>query len=497
MTIYLNNAVCRISIGIMDNQDVIPTLRGLMRLKPLNAFRVTRLMYSKGVTNYDPYRYFVSKKGEFGTGLLPRVLKTLDSLGVTYNIVDERVVTVNRVRTVKKLDGKTLAAHQLETLEKTFNQVVDGVSYIRGIWDLAPNSGKTLTSAALIASLDNPVVLILVDSRTIFSQHAKDYGRIFGDYFGVFTKKNSHYKNKRVVLAMVQTLSATVNKDVNVKAWLKRVNVLIVDEVHNFAASVGRASIIRYVDAYIKIGMSGTPFNQPEKTQRATLMALFGDTIHKVSKKYLMDIGFSLEPQILIHRNPTVLFQPSRDYKDELTMLVHNSLKFNTLVAELALDYMIKGHRVLVVFDIIDHGRNICDALSQYYDDYSYADGKIPTKDRIKAISDFTDGVTNILVASTIVQEGWSVPDISVIIYTIGGKSDIRLSQFMARAERIDGVSTEYIWVDFWHGGYYSQKHFRERLSAYRKEQFTNPIKFKYLCDNKGKPILQNKKTNL
>ncbi|WIT26440.1 hypothetical protein [Bacillus phage SPO1L4] len=121
-------------------------------------------------------RFLNKKTGQFPTGLLSYVAKTLKKHGEECEIIDNRTpiqyslgneITLNH----KKLGQITLRDYQYESVEK-------GLAASRGIINVATNGGKTEIACGIIQSIlphlkDGQRIAFFTHSTEIFNQSAK------------------------------------------------------------------------------------------------------------------------------------------------------------------------------------------------------------------------------------------------------------------------------------------------------------------------------------
>lgn len=453
-------------------------------------------MRRHGNHGWDGYTYFINKNAIFPTGFLPMVLEYLKDLGVHIVLEDKR----DNMPMFKAGDYNfespkgTLADHQQQLIIKTKNYLssvtkthIWNLYFPRGIWDAATNARKTASAGNLLLNLEDARAIMLVNDQKLLKQHYEYYKTVFTGHgeLGYITSSKEKPGSK-LVIAMVRTLHNRMKKSMTVQRNMHdRYNVLIVDEGHDFG---GREStfVINKINAGMRLLMSGTPLSGSDKITKFRLIGMFGSVLHTVTKRYLMDCGFSLKPKVKIYRNPTIA--RALTYQQEMQQVILESEELAELVADIVCKYRKK--KVLIVYYEHKHGELLYNTFCERYPTLAHMAEVVHGEDKqkLEKIDAYLNNEKTILFSSTILQQGINIPDIEVGINCIGEKSAVTLSQFMGRLERVDGVNTHFIWCDFWHNGNWMSKHSKKRIALYKKEDFPDEIKFMY-NNRRGVPI--------
>ena len=460
---------------------------------------------TKGMTkeekdNYkwDGNKRLMNYKGEFATGLLPMIVELVKDYDIHVEFEDRRN---NLPIFQRELDFTTpffeLYKHQRKLVQSVKRSVLEGFSnnlyFPRGIWKAATNAGKTAAFGCLVNNVVNANALLLVGEQQLFEQHIKFYRRWFGNSVGIIgsiapegkkTKKYMYQPGSPITIAMVDTLCSRMKKDENIRYALRhKYNILGVDECHDFSNSTA-ATVIEAVDAGIKLFMSGTPLDVSPNS-RMDLIGMSGKVLHSVSKRYLMDSGFSMTPAILIYKNPARL-KLDTNYPNEYDRLIMKSPERADLIADLIAERI--GKKVMVTFFEKEHGyfmyEHFINKYPQYFDLVDIVHGT--DSDRSEKVDRFINQKARIAFTSTIMRQGIDVPDINTIIFGQGEKDPKDLSQFMGRGERLDGRNTKFEWIDFYDQGSYTAPHSQQRIAFYIKEELE--VKFMYNHNEDGTP---------
>ncbi len=488
MTIIIENIVSTCVIGGKDHLkgDVYAALREHMRVKPKNYHRIMMQMKKRGnAYAWDGYTYFINKKCQFATGFIFSILTVAENLGLTVKIEDRRVNVPEFVEgdwDWSMPEGFGLARHQKKLIASLSNYIPVNdteIFFPRGIWKAATNSRKTAAAGSLIKQVKNPHAIMLVDSLALLIQHYDFYKKMFPGKgtVGFITSGKQRY-GSILTIAMVKTLYNRLKKNVTLQRDLwNRFNILIVDECHGFT---GKEAVyaMNKINAGLRLLMSGTPLDGSDKVASLRLVASSGNVLHSITKRYLMDHGFSMIPNVEIYLNPSE--SNALTYDGEMADVLLESVEFAELVADLI--YKNRRSKVMITFFEHRHGKLMLDTFRRRYPKWASEAAMVHGEDkyRTEKIEAYINNDITILFASTILQQGINISDMEVGINCIGEKSAITLSQFIGRMERLDGINTHFTWIDFWHSGKYMAKHSRKRLQLYRKEDYPTPIKYMY-----------------
>jgi superfamily II DNA or RNA helicase len=492
MIIIVQNITSQVVVSGKDNIvcNIFKELREYLRVRPHNYGQMLMQMRRRGIKGWDGYTYFINEKGIFPTGFLGLVYKFSTDLGITVTFEDRRV---NMPAIVFESDydfstpSFTLDTHQQQLLIATFQSTISNLVFARGIWDAATNAGKTATAACLLKNVENSCGLMLFDRAGLLKQTYAVFKSMFpksGDV-GIITSNKLEF-GRKCTLVMVRTMynrikkSPTIQRDLNSK-----INVLILEECHKHTSRVS-AYVINKINAGIRIGMSGTPLKMSDKVAKFRLIGMTGEILHTVSKAELMHKGVSLTPNIFIYLNPTLPY--GLDYDQEVHAVITGSEERAILIADIICKYRKK--KILITFYEHNHGELMYNTFCTRYPSLAHLADWVHGNhaDRDSKIERYINNDIRILFGSTILKEGYNIPDIEVGIHAQAGKSGVDVSQWTGRLERRDGVNTHFVWIDFWDKGKNCSKHSRKRISFYKNEGYTEPITFMY--ENKrGVPI--------
>ena len=468
MIIKLQNNLCQYIIGGADNllginldkeiRDYLTVMADGYSFSP--AYRADR---------WDGKIKYVNSKCQFPTGFLETVIQHIESLGAKVEVQDLRsnpiIVKSGFISSVGNKEGWELRDYQIDVLNKTFDKKVGGHPFERGLWFLAPNSGKTSMMVGLMRNIENLNAIVIID-RTINYKQTRDFLKEMFDVGEVSGKKCE--LDKPVTIAMAKTLSNSLKKFPKLVHELKQKNVIICDEAHRSTSDTYK-SIFSKSDAYTTILMSGTLLDMASKPKKLSIIGNAGMVLADVSNTQIIDLGVSLPPKIQIHLNMDGEKYAHLDYQSKYQKsIVESTSRTEQIIDEY---YRDSSQIMLVCVRYKSHGELIYNQLVKEFGntiriDYSYGDD--PFRD--EKVDDLKEGNINIFITTSILQESANIPCLTTLFFMQGGKSKIAMKQFYGRVARENGISESVMVHDFWDVGL--EESSRLRINYWKSEGF-------------------------
>lgn len=346
--------------------------------------------------------------------------------------------------------------------------------YLLGDFTVTHNSGKTKVGiAAMKLALEkaNATSLFLTHKKDLLHQTAADISRCVGVEVGVVGDGQKDF-DRNITVATVQTLSRAM-KDPKIQDFLKSVRMIICDECHHASAKTFKTVIEQCKAAYYRIGLTATPLMKT-KLEDLQLVALTGEIIHRVSMQELIDRGFLAQPLVKFIPVSEPTLPRNLDWRDAyLEGVVHNRHR-NLLVTNEAAKFASVGLSTLILINELDHGNNIAELLEGYRGlRFRYISGEDSSDLRKSAFDEIAMGQIDVLLSSTILDEGVDLPSVNAVINAGGWKSRVRVYQKIGRGMRpkASGENVVYIvdFADLTHR--HLIKHSMERLSTVNNEE--------------------------
>jgi len=455
------------------------------------------------------------KKNTFPTGLLDRVLTHCAAQGYMFELQDMRVIPPTKKLVINLFDV------ELRDYQKACVDVCTD-SLPRGIIHLATNAGKTEIGIAIAQRL-NLKTLWLSDSLSIVDQTIKRFEARLGEPIGRIA--SGVWSPQKITVASIDTLWSRLNlyksviyytcmyckrkcavksqkvgykytckycdntsnvqkvskvrelkRDAFARAkqnrtleYFKGIDVVISDECSHVPARTWY-SVLMNIHAYYRFGLSATPFDKKTASDLQLIGAL-GPVIYEVGNKQLISKKISALPtfdivEITHPKNPD--FMDVSWQLAESDGIINNHYR-NKVIVNKVRNACQRGKGVLVLFCKIRHGMLLKDAL-QKVDGCRVAmlTGACNLAERDEIVRAFQQGGINVILASTIFDEGISINEIDVLLLAGGGKSNQKAIQRVGRGLRMNDTGTVQI-VDFMDvSNKYLLRHSEQRITAYK-----------------------------
>lgn len=357
-----------------------------------------------------------------------------------------------------------LRDYQLETVQTAIKRT-------RGVVWAATGAGKTEIAAGIVESV--PVHWLFVVHRTQLGLQARErYLRRTGQEAGVIAEGewDPHIKpGHGLTVATFQSLYAALkgDRDGSVRAWLATVGGVIVDECHVLPADTFRSVLDHVVNAYWRIGVSGTPLARGDK-KAMHLIGCLGSVFYRITAQQLIAAGLLAKP--IIRLVDHTASSDKKTWQGAYNDIVATGKTRNKLVVDLAL----KAAKPCVVFTkALKQGKLVTKAIQRAGLRVEYVDGSTPTPSRQAAVTRLERGDIDVIVASVVMNEGIDIPELRSVVMAAGGSSTIAALQRVGRGMRVVPGKTEFeVWDINDIGNKWTERHTAERLRAYRVEDY-------------------------
>lgn len=364
----------------------------------------------------------------FKPGLVSRIADDLRAIGETVELVD-RTQWPGYSKSPNELHlGFELWPEQRKLIE-AFKEKG------RGIWYAATNSGKTECAGVLIHETCLPT-LFLVNRRQLLYQTKKRFEKMLGESVGIIG--DSACELERVVIATVQTIKMAISGQhrlsEKIKAYLRKVDLLILDECHNSSAQTW-LDCINYVNAPYVLGMSGTAWSgNPIKD--LTLEAHIGPVIGTITNKEQVEKGRSaqLEVFLLPVDEPVIPGIKGTAVRDRL--VYKNKFRNECIVraccaaAEAGLPCIVSTESKSV------HVKALVKLLKKAKLNWEVVEGNTPIYLRDAWLASLAAGKLDVILATTVLDEGVNVPAVAFFIDAGATETSRRILQQVGRTIR-------------------------------------------------------------
>lgn len=413
----------------------------------------------------DPRAHFAHRKdnkvrmynlvsGTFATGFLSMVRKAATEEGFNIEIMDKRVVPG---LPDPGADLAWLMPYQLECVQRALMKD-------RGIIWSPTGSGKTEIFTALAKSLQVPWLFVVHKINLVY-QAAERFERRTGEKAGIIGEGN--WDTKRVTCATFQTLHARLD-DPECLSFLDGVKALMVDEGHTLPADSFRSVVMKTRQAYYRYAMSGTPLARGDRRSILVISAT-GPVIYRIKSRVLIEAGILAKPKIRMI--PVVQSSDKPTWQGVYGECIVRSTKRNKAVVFAALR---AAKPCLVFVKEIKHGELLLKMLLKAGVKAEFVWGSHSNQRRMAAVKRLVRTDIDVLVCSTIFNEGVDIPALASVVIASGGKSVIEAIQRVGRGMRTDGGrKTEFeVWDFEDRGNKWLDRHTRKRRRAYQSEEY-------------------------
>jgi superfamily II DNA or RNA helicase len=298
-------------------------------------------------------------------------------------------------------------------------------------------------------------------------------------YDNKFTDKSAQMQlNKYVVeyeKIMEKKAKDKFKKYKATQEFMESITVMIADEVHHSKATTWYESLSLCENAIYRVGLTGT-VDKKDKMGWMRLQAVFAEVITRVSNEYLIEKGISSKPTIRLvpiqePRNIEIINNYIEAYR---LGIVENDTR-NEMVAALADSYQKRRPGgILISVREIEHGNRIMANLKDRGLEVEFIHGGSEVSYRAEQLERFSKGKLQILIASTIIDEGVDMKSIGCMILAAGGKSMRQQLQRIGRGLRLNGIDGNSVMVfDFYdQTNKFLLQHSNERIKIFKEEKF-------------------------
>ena len=401
--------------------------------------------------------FFRRNSNTLATGLISIAREKALETGLDIPVVDMRPVPPIKPGTDDEITGiledKTLRDFQVSAVQAIFKKT-------RGIIQSPTGSGKTVMAAGAsrIANLNGKKVLFITHQKELLYQTRDSFmaSGIDAGICGDSVRDLSH----STIIGMVQTLYAGVEKrdrkgkiirraNPEILALLQSIDMLIIDEAHRGDAQSFQAVCDQCVNAYFRIGLTATPLMKGLFEDLA-LIAQTGGVIFRITIKDLVDRGLLAQPYIKLVKITAPTLKQHLPYGTAYKLGITENTHRNQIIVEEAVEFARNKLTTLILVGKINHGKTLLEMLKRYPGlKVQFIHGSKNTETRAEALKALAEKRIDILISSTIADEGVDIPAVSAVILAGGLKSPIKLYQRVGRGMRPKDTGNWVLIVDF------------------------------------------------
>lgn len=404
----------------------------------------------------------------FPAGFLPLVQKAAVGVGIQIDVLDKRQKPCDPDLTA---DLEWLRHHPAVTEPITYQvEAVEACGrHQRGIIDAATGSGKGEMIIGLWKYLPCRW-LFVVNSAGLVNQQAERFEKRTGVKAGVIGDGvwAPQLGPRGFTFATFQSLDAAVKRgDQAALDLLQSVQGLAVDECHTLPSASYIAIANRTINAFYRIGFSGTPLARGD-AKSIWAIGTLGPVIYKVKASTLIALGAIADPTIRMY--PCEQFSSSSDgalFSHIYQELVVQSKLRNDLVCQIAAAAAKPG---ILFVKSLQHGKALQKRLERAGIASEFVHGAKDQAHRRAILERLRRRDIDIAIASKVWITGLDFPELASVILAKGGASVIEALQAVGRGTRATATKSTVEVYDIADAGEASlTRHARTRRNAYIK----------------------------
>ena len=465
LTIEVENSFGKI-IGL-DHQETIDDLGKMLSYVNDQA----RYSFAVKMGHWDGRTRLLTRKLEFPAGLLAEVRNFLLVRAYEIDVIDHRI----NLDLGSGLDwtGPTLRDYQQNAVDKA---LAEG----RGMMKLATGAGKTNIITALVGAYNTHTIVYVVSldlltqvRETLKAGLSVPIGMI-GD--GVCEIEKINVVSVWSAASAFNEKYKTDEEDVKADTWkpsdqqkkdirdlVEGAKLIILDEAQFAAADSIQTLIKKSESASHRFGFSGTPWRSDGAD--ILLTAAFGRNIVDVRASDLIKTGWLVPPRIAFKSVPE---RP--DIKKEWATVKSEYIVNNAPRNQILIDGLNKmldlGRKPLVLFRDLKHGK-ILESMLPNDVKYRVITGALALEEREEIKDLFKEGKLDLLLASSVFDQGVDLPALDGLILAGGGKSTAKSLQRIGRVIRSAPGKTDALVLETWDQCHFVKRHSQMRLDAY------------------------------
>lgn len=444
--IQITNTMCKILTPL--NTDQLAVLRSACSFEMKGHEFKSYAYMKKGIKWDGSKKLFNIQTRQFPIGLLTHVSNILTNMGINVQYINKR--TYNNCDKEYNIANFNMREYQT-------NVVMASVINGNGIIKAATGSGKTTMAARTIGAIGKWAIFI-VHTRDLLYQTIESFSRIFpeekigqiGD--GVFDYqpitvatmqslaiigniKYQSYKYDEDGANIKESKSYYEREEIKSKfcEYKNKIGIVMFDEVQLICSQTAYSVRFLFDNANYAFGYSASPWRDDGSDMM--IEAAFGSRICDVTASELIDLGYLVQPHIIIKQVNNNIWS-GKKYQEIYESAIVNNVMRNMQVAHDAYDQYSAGRNTLVLVNYIAHGEILEKMLREFGAPAIFISGKSKMKQRRQVIQDMRSGKAPIVIASTIADVGLDVPILQSVVEAGAGKSSVTALQRLGRIMR-------------------------------------------------------------
>lgn len=450
--------------GILTSKLETDNPKVLKALSDKYAFYVPGYNYTAQYKKkvWDGKKRYFKLNGLFNTGLLPKILKDLETIEADFTIENsyDEDSTFYSLQPVKKFKYRDYQIDAINHCIKTKRCILESPT----------SSGKTLMMAGVLASLVGPSdkAVVLIPEVGILDQTYKFFKSCGLDSLGV--NFGGNFLDGNIMLTTPHSIEKIID------SHLYDAKLLMVDEAHKFCkGDTTIAAIEAFPNAEFRFAFTATPPSTKAKdiNARMVLEGAFGPVYSTISVSDLIKRGQVAKPIIQIINVEEEHPELAEDmaYIDIYERYITLNEKRNNLISLIAEKIKISNPsaKILILVKDLAH----LSVLSEKIPGSITIEGKDKLDDRYGSIAKFVESSTaEVIIGTNVMQTGISIDDITHMINARGLNGEIPTIQGLGRGIRKGKDKSTLYFYDFMDNVKYLNTHAESRIKHYKKLKF-------------------------
>ena len=458
LNIYINK-----DIDIFKNEISTKVLKYLMRLGSV----INNEYYEKERMRQSTYnipRILQLFKEDDSCIQLPRgclndLIKILDTINVSYEIIDNRN------------EGQNLDVEFIGELREEQEVALSNIlTKNNGVFVAPTGFGKTVLSAALISELKKNT-LILVNNINLIEQWREKLGEFLDIEYDYKKDKFGVYYGAKKKLTFNIDIASIHSFDDSKESYdiLSKYGLILIDEVHHLAARTFER-VLRNTNTKYIYGLTATPkrFDKQEKIIYKTI----GDIIYE-HKENNIKLNKVLIPKLTHFRLSTndKIFS----YAEQCNKLAYDEERNKQIIDDIKECLLLKKN-IILLSDRVEHLKILHEEIKAFSNNVYFITGQMKNVEKkvvIEQLKNIREDGYLILATGKYVGEGFDFPSLDTLFLTMPFKWEGMLAQYVGRLHRITNNKKEvtvYDYVDLKVPMF--SRMFNKRLKAYKKHKY-------------------------
>lgn len=450
------------------------------------SYKAGYITWSQKNSGWDGTYRLLNRRQQFPTGCTTRVKALLDRMQLSYEEVDQR----NFFEAVHglKWTGYQLYPYQEEIIETCLDKKA-------GMVKAATGAGKSLIISRLAYEYNLSTVIYVVSTELLQQMHqtlsesvSSPIGMVGNGVCDIqnitvcsaWTAGRAYNKKVRKADDEVKpddwTPSQEQRKDI--REMVEGARLVVLDEAQFAAADSIKTILANSKGAAHRFGFTGTPWRT--EGDDILLEAAFGPRICDLTASELIRLGYLVPAHFVFKDIPKMSGLSNTWAGVKKNYIVENELR-NKILMKAAVDLLEMDRKPLVLFREHKHGKLLRELIPKSVN-YRYVTGKVDAKKRKEIREEFKAGEVDLILASTVYDQGIDLPAMDALVLAGGGKSTAKALQRVGRVIRgyKEGGKKDAIVVDTFDQAQYTRKHSYMRYLIYQTE---DEFKFKIKKD--------------